>query len=329
MKISCHVTKDLLPLYHDAVLSSDSKRLVEEHLADCDSCKTILDKIKDNTIDNRIKSERTDIIGHHAKTVKRKSFITGVSIAGFLLIPILVCLIVNLATLRTLDWFFIVLASLMILASVTVVPLIFEKKKGLWTLGCFTGSLLLLLMTCAIYTRGEWFFVAAVSVLLGLSILFAPYILSQLNLTGSARHHKGLIAMALNTLMVFAVIIASGFFIGVNILSDWYLGLLSAFVALIFPWGLFLIIRYLKANAFIKAGLSFIFGGCFLSYGLGVMDWILDGTYPSRFKGANLLVWNIETLNPNIFLLILLSGLIIGGILLLVGRLLNKKGKGE
>lgn len=39
MNISCKVIKDLLPLYHDGVCSADSRRIVEEHLEQCESCR--------------------------------------------------------------------------------------------------------------------------------------------------------------------------------------------------------------------------------------------------------------------------------------------------
>lgn len=39
MNISCEIIKDLLPLYHDSVCSEDSKKLVEEHLEHCESCR--------------------------------------------------------------------------------------------------------------------------------------------------------------------------------------------------------------------------------------------------------------------------------------------------
>lgn len=42
MTISCEIIKDLLPLYHDGVCSNDSKALIEEHLAECDSCRAEL-----------------------------------------------------------------------------------------------------------------------------------------------------------------------------------------------------------------------------------------------------------------------------------------------
>jgi predicted anti-sigma-YlaC factor YlaD len=48
MKISCEIIKDLLPLYHDGVCSNDSKAMVEEHLAGCDSCKTELQEMNNS-----------------------------------------------------------------------------------------------------------------------------------------------------------------------------------------------------------------------------------------------------------------------------------------
>lgn len=38
-KISCNIIGDLLPLYVDGAVSEDTKKLVEEHLAECEVCK--------------------------------------------------------------------------------------------------------------------------------------------------------------------------------------------------------------------------------------------------------------------------------------------------
>ncbi len=48
MKISCEIIKDLLPLYHDGVCSSDSKAMIEEHLACCHSCSAELQAMDRN-----------------------------------------------------------------------------------------------------------------------------------------------------------------------------------------------------------------------------------------------------------------------------------------
>ena len=46
MKTNCKVIEDLLPLYIDEVCSDESKRLVEEHLEECDACSAKLNAQK-------------------------------------------------------------------------------------------------------------------------------------------------------------------------------------------------------------------------------------------------------------------------------------------
>lgn len=94
-----------------------------------------------------------------------------------------ICAVVNLAVQHTLSWFFIVWASLLLCASLTLAPALvdlfpkLEHYRGAITFACFTVSLELLQLVCCIYTRGDWFAVAAVSVLFGLTIVFGPFIL--------------------------------------------------------------------------------------------------------------------------------------------------------
>ncbi|MBD0380959.1 zf-HC2 domain-containing protein [Paenibacillus sedimenti] len=47
-KISCDIIKDLLPLYYDNVCSANTKESVEAHIATCEDCKSILDKLNVN-----------------------------------------------------------------------------------------------------------------------------------------------------------------------------------------------------------------------------------------------------------------------------------------
>ena len=42
MKISCEIIQDLLPLYHDGICSNDSRVMIEEHLTECENCKSEL-----------------------------------------------------------------------------------------------------------------------------------------------------------------------------------------------------------------------------------------------------------------------------------------------
>lgn len=71
-KYSCEMIKDLLPLYTDDVCSDESRKTVEEHLAECPACRAELEKLakgitvapeKDANVMKRIKKRlRTEKI---------------------------------------------------------------------------------------------------------------------------------------------------------------------------------------------------------------------------------------------------------------------------
>lgn len=47
MNVSCEIIKDLMPLYHDGVCSQESKAMLEEHIASCESCRADLKEMDD------------------------------------------------------------------------------------------------------------------------------------------------------------------------------------------------------------------------------------------------------------------------------------------
>ena len=98
MKYNCDLISDLLPLYKDEICSEASRKIIEEHLAECPNCKKMLSSLNDVTIDEKIVKEKEEVIGTQAKFFKRKSALAGSIIGLIFSIPILVCLIVNLAT---------------------------------------------------------------------------------------------------------------------------------------------------------------------------------------------------------------------------------------
>jgi len=140
MKLNCNVIRDLLPLYADQICSDESRELVKEHLAECGDCSALLGQMHSMEIETRLRAETGDVLRRQASFFKRKSTAIGAVIASIFMIPVLVCLIVNLATGAALDWFFIVLASLVTAASLIVIPLVMPENKLLWTLGTFTES---------------------------------------------------------------------------------------------------------------------------------------------------------------------------------------------
>lgn len=323
MKYSCEMVQDLLPLYCDHVCSAESRKIVEAHLEECSSCSDLLKKMEDRTYDHVLEKEYQNVVGRHTSQVRRKTLTAGICTACVLAIPILACLIVNLATGHALDWFFIVLTALMVFASLTVVPLIAEEKKGLWTLGSFTVSLLLLLLTCCIYAGGDWFIISAVPTVFGLSVLFLPYVLYQLPLWGAVSRHKGLLSMAADTLLLYALIFVCGIYAGNP--GYWRPAFLITTLCISFPWLLFLIIRYGKGNVLTKAGLCVIWTTLFTNGIDGMLRLILDGKIRFAIVHANLSLWNNDwTINGNVYLLILVVGLVLGTLLLAAGYVYKK-----
>lgn len=41
-KIPCEIIRDLLPLYQDDICSEKSRNAIEEHIKECESCRTSL-----------------------------------------------------------------------------------------------------------------------------------------------------------------------------------------------------------------------------------------------------------------------------------------------
>jgi predicted anti-sigma-YlaC factor YlaD len=106
MKISCDIIKDLLPLYHDGVCSNDSKTMVEEHLAYCDSCKAELRAMDEelplnNAEQNLNEAEAVKKLSRRWKKGMNKSLLKGI------LITIVIVVLVALVLYSFMDFRFI------------------------------------------------------------------------------------------------------------------------------------------------------------------------------------------------------------------------------
>lgn len=176
MNKECEVIRDLLPLYADEVCSDTSRELIEEHLQACPDCSAMLEKLRTHEIETDLREEKEQVIEYQAKRFRRRSTTVGSVVSGVFMVPVLVCLIVNLASGSPLGWFFIVLGGLAVAASLIIVPLMMPENKLFWTFCAFTLSLLLLLAITCFYSHGNWFFTAASAVLFGLSAAFLPFV---------------------------------------------------------------------------------------------------------------------------------------------------------
>ena len=187
MKTDCTVIRDLLPLYADDVCSDGSRQLIEEHLPECPECSAVLERLRSREIEDGLLEEKGQVIEYQAKRFKRRSTAVGSVIAGIFMIPVIVCLIVNLASGRAQDWFVIMLGGLAVAASLIIVPLMVPRDKLFWTFCAFCASLIVLLLLCWVSTGGSWFFTAASASLFGLSLVFLPFVLRA----APVRHYIG------------------------------------------------------------------------------------------------------------------------------------------
>lgn len=202
MKKECEIVRDLLPLFVDDACSDSSREIVEAHLMECPDCLAYLDEIRASEAENSLKEERTQVIQNQARRFKRRSAAAGSVTSAVFMVPILVCLVVNLTLGRTLDWFYVVAASLLVLASVTVVPVMAPRDKLFWTFCAFSASLIVLLAVCCLYSRGTWFFVAASATLFGLSVVFLPFVIRARPLRKWVEgHNRALIVLAVDFIL--------------------------------------------------------------------------------------------------------------------------------
>jgi hypothetical protein len=322
MKISCDIISDLLPLYYDDVCSLQSRELIEEHLGECEQCRSMLSQFEQSTIEDNLLQERDDIIERHAQKIKQQFLLTGVRTASVVMIPVLVQLIVHLVTGYAFDWLFIALATLITLISMKIVPFVFEEGNEPFKLKRFSVSFVLLLLTLAASLRGEVLFFAVVPLLIGLLVILMLYLLKRKELSRFEKRRGWLITLIMDGVLVYVIVVSIRFY-GMNF--NWWAGCLLMLVCLMLPWIVFSAVRQIKADVFMRTGVYIIFGGLFLSLIESVSFWLTRGVIRFAFLGANLTIWNNDVIaSANIFLLSILVCAVVGGGLIGVG-LVRKK----
>ncbi len=213
-------------------------------------------------------------------------------------LTLLVCFICNLAVQQELSWFFIVLTSVMVSMTLTLLPIIVTKKKGLTALGAFTGSLSLLLLTCNIYTGGNWFILAFTGVIFGLLLLFLPFLLYSIKLPDYFKTKKTLIYFSIISLLLIVLLYVCNAYVGGN----WFFSIAVpiAVFSLMLLWGMMLVIRYTKFNVWLKIAGCIALGSVYHYTVQGFIDYILkQETYHIGFK-FNLMDWSEVYVSDNI-----------------------------
>lgn len=164
MKYPCDIIKDLLPLYYDEACSEQTKNIVKEHLSECDSCKTILRKMSDNTYNDRLEKEKKEVIRHYTNNLKKKLLFAALCIIA---ICFLVSFIVNLTAGNSIAGFLVAAAAVLFGLSVIFLPFVIgqfplhasaSRHKGLLIMSIDTVLFYTLITVCGIYAdnAGYW-----------------------------------------------------------------------------------------------------------------------------------------------------------------------------
>lgn len=181
-----------------------------------------------------------------------------------------VCFICDLAVFHRLDWFWIVLTSLLLAFSFTNLPFLVKENRAAVCLASATGSLILLLLAC-------WRFVGGIWILGGLAItavsLALPWGVWALRRRGKGRAAVGI--MALFTVWVFALLAVIWLFTG----GGWLLSLgwpIAGF-CLAFLWAYFAVAHWLPVGRCCKAGLLTAITAFAVPLGDGFSVWLVTG----------------------------------------------------
>ena len=85
----CDIIRDLLPVYADGLASPETVRLVETHLADCESCRALLDQMREPVLayDPVENAEFKKILKkQHHRNSKKIALISAAAVLAFLLL---------------------------------------------------------------------------------------------------------------------------------------------------------------------------------------------------------------------------------------------------
>lgn len=250
---------------------------------------------------------------------------------GIALVP---CFICDLAINKGLTWFWIVLSALILSFTFTNLPKHIKKHKLILVPLSMYLALCLLLGVCCIYSNGSWFWIASLSVLLGMVIIFMPICISKYKAFERIKKYNDFVSIGidfivLNLLLVviYAFTISNGY---VN--YNWYLKLalpISSFVYVFL--NVLVSVRFLKINKLLKTSIIlFLIDVLYLVVPfIKVNDFALQTeiNQTNIFK-ADFSNWAVDiTLENNVQCIIFLTMLALAVIFFITGlvKLLKKK----
>ena len=202
----CDVVQDLLPLYYDNACSPASKKMVEQHLMTCEKCKKTYEALKNTTIDTVMKNESEGILERHAKKERNMAYKAGIVIALLLMVPVVITFIVSMSSGGGLGVFAVLTASMLLVASLSVVPLVSTQRRMIKSILASVTALLLIFFFVDRMNGGGEFILWTIPTIFGLSVVFFPLVIRNITLSPILSDKKALITLAWDTLWLFLTI---------------------------------------------------------------------------------------------------------------------------
>lgn len=177
-------------------------------------------------------------------------------------VALIPCFICDLAINKTLSWFWIVLSALLLAFTFTNLPKLIKKHKLVLVPLSMYLALCLLLGVCCIYTKGNWFLIASLSVLLGVVVIFMPIFISKLKMFEKIKKYNDFVSVGIDFVLLNLLLVVVDFYSVSNgyAINHWYIKIALPIVVAVYLFlNLLMSVRFLKINKLFKTSIVLFF----------------------------------------------------------------------
>lgn len=314
----CEIVQDLLPLYCDDVCTPSSRQLVQHHLESCASCKALYEQLQNDSVNRIMEQESHDVLERHARKEKTAAYKAGLIISALLLLPIIITFLVSVSSGMGLGVFSVVVPSMLLIAALTAVPLMTEQRRLTKSILIGVLALLLIIFFVDRMSGGGQFLFLAIPTIFGLSIPLFPFVIRGISLPSVLSDQKALLTMVWDTVWLFLTLFIicnrSG---DVEGLQD---GNIISIILLSGIWLIFLTARYLPVNRWTKSGIICTITGIWFAFSSDLYTLIAEHKRQLTILAADFSDWSsTRCINANIYLILLILGIISGILCIIIG----------
>ena len=219
-------------------------------------------------------------------------------------VALLTCFICNLAVNKTLSWFWIVFSALLLSFTFTNLPKFIKKYKLLFIPLSMYSALCILFAVCCIYTGGNWFFIPAISVLLGLVMIFVPIYIAKYEIFSKIRKYNDFISVGISFIVLLVLLVVINIYTAVNNYSNLAWSVIYAIpIALIvyIILNIMMSVRFLKLNKLLNTSIILTLVNLFV-YVVPMFLKVENQSLQKEINDVNILKANFANWNPSVCL---------------------------